>query len=59
MDRATAGLATTQEAFDQLSSRVGADFIRKWEDEERDALKTGGIGYKIYKAADTDGKSIQ
>ncbi|KAJ7226572.1 hypothetical protein C8J57DRAFT_1252507 [Mycena rebaudengoi] len=58
MNRATAGLATMQEAFDQLSSHMGADFIRKWEDEERDALKTGGIGYKIYKAADTDNPGV-
>ncbi|KAJ6563254.1 hypothetical protein B0H10DRAFT_1966176 [Mycena sp. CBHHK59/15] len=54
MDRATAGLASTQDAFDELSIRVGKDITEKWAKEERDALAPGGIGRKIYKAAGTD-----
>ncbi|KAF8206629.1 hypothetical protein K438DRAFT_1756006 [Mycena galopus ATCC 62051] len=50
MDRATEGLASTEEAFEQLTSRVGADVVAKWENEEKKALAPGGIGRKIYKA---------
>lgn len=45
-----------QEAFDQLSLRVGDEFMTKWEREECDALAPGGIGRKIYKAETPDGK---
>lgn len=55
MDRADDGLASTLEAFHQLSLRVGDDLIASWEQEERDALGPGGIGRKIYKAEKEDG----
>ncbi|KAF7358501.1 hypothetical protein MVEN_00900800 [Mycena venus] len=44
MDHANEGLDSTEEAFEQLSHRVGTSYITKWEQEERDALETGGIG---------------
>ncbi|KAJ7096179.1 hypothetical protein C8R44DRAFT_835289 [Mycena epipterygia] len=56
MDRADDGVASVQEAFHQLSLRMGDECIRKWEQEEEDALTSGGIGRKIYKAATPDGK---
>ncbi|KAJ7018777.1 hypothetical protein C8F04DRAFT_976706 [Mycena alexandri] len=50
MDRANEGFDTTQEAFQELSQRVGPEFIEKWEQEERAALAPGGIGRRIYRA---------
>ncbi|KAJ7208950.1 hypothetical protein GGX14DRAFT_395577 [Mycena pura] len=58
IDQADDGLASTLEAFYQLSLRVGDDLIASWEQEERDALGPGGIGRKIYKAEKEDGASL-
>jgi hypothetical protein len=56
MDRANEGLDSTQEAFEQLSHRVGAEIIAKWEQQEIEALTTpGGLGRKIYKAETAQG----
>ncbi|KAJ7637930.1 hypothetical protein DFH06DRAFT_1002060 [Mycena polygramma] len=49
MDRASEGLDLTKAAFQELSGRVGADFIQRWEEEERNALRPRGIGRRIYK----------
>jgi hypothetical protein len=56
MDRANEGLDSMQEAFEQLSRRVGADYMGKWEEEERKAFEIDGIGPKIYKAETAKGK---
>jgi hypothetical protein len=50
MDRAQDGLVSVQEAFEQLSARVGDSVIAKWKEEETQALAHGGVGRKIYKA---------
>lgn len=55
MDQADEGLASVEEAFEQLSLRVGGALIAKWEQEEQAALAPGGIGRKIYKAETADG----
>jgi hypothetical protein len=55
MDQANEGLASVEEAFEQLSLRVGGALIAKWEQEERTALAPEGIGRKIHKAETADG----
>jgi hypothetical protein len=55
MDEANEGLASVEEAFEQLSLRVGGALIAKWEQEERTALAPEGIGRKIYNAETADG----
>ncbi|KAJ7026029.1 hypothetical protein C8F04DRAFT_1268624 [Mycena alexandri] len=50
MDCADEGFGTTQEAFQELSQRIGPEFGEKWEQEEWTALSPGGIGCRIYKA---------
>jgi hypothetical protein len=56
LDRAQAGLKETKEAFDSLSSSIGSQWVEKWTKDEEAALAGGGIGNKIYEAAETKSK---
>ncbi|KAJ7891512.1 hypothetical protein B0H13DRAFT_1887142 [Mycena leptocephala] len=58
MDRAQDGLVSVQEAFEQLSARVGDSVIAKWKEEETQALAHGGVGRKIYKAEAVESPGI-
>ncbi|KAJ7883011.1 hypothetical protein B0H14DRAFT_2565088 [Mycena olivaceomarginata] len=58
MDRAQDGLVSVQEAFEQLSARIGDSVIAKWKEEETQALAHGGVGRKIYKAEAVESPGI-
>ncbi|KAJ7457161.1 hypothetical protein B0H11DRAFT_2199920 [Mycena galericulata] len=58
MDRAEEGFESLNEAFEQLSLRVGDDVIAKWEQEEQDAFAPGGQGRKIYKAGAAENPGV-
>ncbi|KAJ7719074.1 hypothetical protein B0H14DRAFT_3629631, partial [Mycena olivaceomarginata] len=55
LDRANEGFDSTEEAFQDLSRRVGTELTLKWEQEETEALQRGGLGRKIYKAENAKG----
>ena len=46
--RAETGVEETGKAYEELTSRLDADWIADWTESEREALEVGGESMKIY-----------
>ena len=53
LDRAQAGFMAAKQTFEELSMSVGEKWVRKWGRLERLAFSEGGVGNRIYEAAET------
>ena len=58
LDRSRAGLDETTRSLQDLTKFVTDSRTKKWAKMEREALRPGGIGYKIYESTDVASESL-